>query len=153
MCIRDRGRLCLVDRWDFEVPRTKDAVAALEALGVEGNALVVLGPEDAVAERSFANLASVDLGEADQLTAYDVLVNDWVIFTEATLPGENTATAAPAPKPAKAAATTKKAPAKKKPAQAAAKRAAPEEESAKEPVADVAGAEVPDDSTETEEEK
>ena len=37
-------------------PKTKDAVAALDALGLDGRVLVVLGDDDVVAERSFANL-------------------------------------------------------------------------------------------------
>ena len=82
------GRICLVDRWSFEVPKTKDAVRALQALGCSGSVLVVLGPDDAIAERSFANLPQVDLVEGGQLTAYDVLVSDWIVFTNATLPGE-----------------------------------------------------------------
>ncbi|MHB8245218.1 MAG: 50S ribosomal protein L4 [Acidimicrobiales bacterium] len=82
-----QGRICLIDSWSFDVPRTKDAVKSLAALGLEGNVLIVLGPTDAVAERSFANLPAVDLVDASQLTAYDVLVNDWIVFTDATLPG------------------------------------------------------------------
>jgi large subunit ribosomal protein L4 len=81
------GRVRLVDRWSFSAPRTKDAIAAMNALELDGNVLVVLGPDDSVAERSFANLSAVDLVEAGQLTAYDVLVNDWIVFTDATLPG------------------------------------------------------------------
>jgi large subunit ribosomal protein L4 len=81
------GRLCLVDRWSFEVPRTKEALSTLERLGVEGSVLVVLAPGEEAAARSFANLPQVDLVEAGQLTAYDVLANDWVIFSDATLPG------------------------------------------------------------------
>jgi len=82
------GRVCLVDRWSFEVPRTKDAVASLAAVGVDGNVLVVLGGQDVVAERSFSNLAYVNIVEAGQLTAYDVVVSDWVVFTDETMPGE-----------------------------------------------------------------
>jgi large subunit ribosomal protein L4 len=82
------GRVCLVDRWSFEVPKTKDAVASLAALGVEGNVLVVIGGNDVVAERSFSNLAYVNIVEAGQLTAYDVVVSDWVVFTDETMPGE-----------------------------------------------------------------
>ncbi|MHB1989045.1 MAG: 50S ribosomal protein L4 [Acidimicrobiales bacterium] len=85
-------RICLVDAWSFEVPKTKDALRAVEALGLEGNILVVLGPHDAMAERSFANLPQVDLVDASQLTAYDVLVSDWIVFTDASLPGDATAT-------------------------------------------------------------
>ena len=82
------GRICLVDRWSFEVPKTKDAANSLRALGVDGNVLVVLGGGDVVAERSFGNLANVDIVEAGQLTAYDVVVSDWVVFTDETVPGE-----------------------------------------------------------------
>ena len=87
------GRLCLVESWSFDVPKTKDAVKSLNALGLEGSILIVLGPDDTMAERSFANLQNVDLVDGSQLTAYDVLVNDWIVFTDETLPGEATAVA------------------------------------------------------------
>ena len=82
------GRVCLVDRWSFEVPKTKQAVGSLEALGLDGNVLVVIGSQDVVAERSFGNLPNVNIVEAGQLTAYDVVVSDWVVFTDETVPGE-----------------------------------------------------------------
>ena len=82
------GRVCLVDRWSFEVPKTKQAVASLEALGLDGNVLVVIGTQDVVAERSFGNLAHVRIVEAGQLTAYDVVASDWVVFTDETVPGQ-----------------------------------------------------------------
>ncbi len=80
-------RIALVDRWGFEVPRTKDAVAALEALGLGGRVLVVLGAEDGVADRSFANLPEIQTIVTGELNAYDILVNDWVVFTDETIPG------------------------------------------------------------------
>jgi large subunit ribosomal protein L4 len=82
------GRVCLVDRWSFEAPRTKFAVASLEALGLDGNVLLVMGSEDVVAERCFGNLPHVKIVEAGQLTAYDVVVSDWVVFTDETVPGQ-----------------------------------------------------------------
>lgn len=81
------GRLCILDSYPFEVPKTKDAVKLLNALSLEGRILVVLGPDDALAERSFANLPHVDLVEAGQLTAYEVLANEWVLFSSETVPG------------------------------------------------------------------
>jgi large subunit ribosomal protein L4 len=80
------GKVIVVDEWKFETPRTQDAVAALEALGIEGRALVVLGPDDVNAARSFRNYPEAQIIEARELNAYDVLVNDYVIFTKATLP-------------------------------------------------------------------
>jgi large subunit ribosomal protein L4 len=81
------GRVALIDSFAaWDEPRTKSAVAALGALGLEGKGLVVLGREDAVALRSFANLAYVTTVDAGELNTFDVLNADWVLFTDATLP-------------------------------------------------------------------
>ena len=83
----DGGRVALVDRWGWEAPRTKDAVAALAALRLSERVLVVLGEADVVAERSFANLPEVQTVRVGELAAHDVLRNDWIVFTDETLPG------------------------------------------------------------------
>lgn len=80
-------RVALVDAWGFEGPRTKDAVEALAALGISGKVLVVLEPADLDAAYSFRNLPDVHIIAASELNAYDVLRHDWVVFTDATLPG------------------------------------------------------------------
>jgi large subunit ribosomal protein L4 len=80
------GKVAVVSRWDFAAPKTREARQALQALGVEGRALVVLGPEEEVAAKSFRNLPEVHVLPAGELNAYDVLCCDWVVFTEATLP-------------------------------------------------------------------
>ncbi len=82
-----RGRVAVVDAWTFEVPRTKEAVAALGALDLRGRVLLVLGDGDGYAERSFANLPQVRTLTSGELNAYEVLVHDWVVFTDETLPG------------------------------------------------------------------
>ena len=81
------GKVLVVDAWSFDAPSTKAAKAALAALGTSGRVLVVLGGEsDAIAARSFRNLPEVHVISAGELNAYDVLVNDFVVFTQATLP-------------------------------------------------------------------
>ncbi len=80
------GKVMVVDSWGWDAPRTHDAVAALAALAVEGRVLVVLGPEDEAAWKSFRNLGQVALLEQRELNAYDVLCSDVVIFTRQTLP-------------------------------------------------------------------
>ena len=80
------GRVAVVSRWDFAAPKTREARLALSALGVDGRVLVVLGPEEAVAAKSFRNLPEVHVLAVGELNAYDVLCSDWVVFTEATLP-------------------------------------------------------------------
>ncbi|MDE3065677.1 MAG: 50S ribosomal protein L4 [Acidobacteriota bacterium] len=80
-------RVALVEGFAaWTTPKTKDALAALSALGLFGKVLVVLAREDVVAYRSFHNLDFVTTVDAGELNAYDVLNADWVLFTDATLP-------------------------------------------------------------------
>ncbi|MBW3548521.1 MAG: 50S ribosomal protein L4 [Actinobacteria bacterium] len=81
------GRVAVTASWDFDGPSTKAAKAALAALGTEGRVLVVLSPDDEIARKSFRNLPEVQTLPVSQLNAYDVLLNDWVVFTRQTLPG------------------------------------------------------------------
>lgn len=80
------GRVVVVDEWGWETPRTKDARAALAALGIEGRTLVVVDRNDAAAALSFRNLPEVQLIEPGELNAYDVLCNEWIVFSSTTLP-------------------------------------------------------------------
>lgn len=82
------GKVSVVSEWDFGTPSTKDAAAALRALGIDGSVLVVVDPADLVAVRSFRNLPEVQVISPGELNTYDVLVNDHIVFTEATLPGQ-----------------------------------------------------------------
>jgi large subunit ribosomal protein L4 len=80
-------KVVVVDAWGWDTPSTKKAIAALEALGITGKVLVVHDRTDEVAAKSFRNLPQVQLCEVAELNAYDVLCNDWIVFTRATLPG------------------------------------------------------------------
>jgi len=90
------NRVMVVDAWEFGAPSTREAKAALGALGLTGKVLLVLGPDEEYAAKSFRNLPQVQLLKASELNAYDILCNDWVVFSQATLPAAP-APAAPAP--------------------------------------------------------
>jgi large subunit ribosomal protein L4 len=120
------GKIVVVEAWSFDAPKTKDAKQALTDLGVDGRALVVVDIDEANVIKSFQNLPEVQLIDRRELNAYDVLCSDFVVFSQATLPGGGELVAkkkapakkAPAKKaPAKKAAAAKKAPAKKAPAE------------------------------------
>ena len=81
------GRVAVVERWEFDRPRTREAREALAGLGLDGRVLVVLDREEIVAAKSFRNLPEVQPILWSELNAYDVLCNDWIVFTQATLPG------------------------------------------------------------------
>jgi len=75
------SRVAVIDSFDaWTEPKTKDAVTALSALGLEGKILIVLGREDKTAFRSFRNLLNVKTIDAGELNAYDVLDCDWVLL-------------------------------------------------------------------------
>ncbi len=86
------GKVIVVDNWGFEAPKTKDAKAALDALGITGTALVVVGRDDAAAALSFRNLPKVQIIGPGELNAYDVLCNEWIVFTKEVLPAGTSTT-------------------------------------------------------------
>jgi large subunit ribosomal protein L4 len=85
----NEGKVVVVESWGFDTPSTKAALTALAGLGVDGRVLVVVGRDDAAAALSFRNLPEVQLIAPGELNAYDVLCNDWVIFTRDLLPTFN----------------------------------------------------------------
>lgn len=98
--LSDRARdekVVVVDRWRFESPRTKDAIAALAALKAEGRVLLVAQRDEREVWKSFANLPQVHLISPEELNAYDVLVSDVVVFTLDTLPSTGPAETEAAP--------------------------------------------------------
>jgi large subunit ribosomal protein L4 len=68
-----------------DAPKTKEAVAALEAVTEARKVLVVLHRDDEVGWKSLRNVAHVHLLTPDQLNTYDVLVADVVVFTKDAL--------------------------------------------------------------------
>jgi large subunit ribosomal protein L4 len=126
------GKIIVVDSYGIDAPKTKDAKALLAALDISGTVLVVVGRDDANAALSFRNLPHVQVISPGELNTYDVLCNDWIVFSKDVVPA-NDAPAASTAKPAEAAPAeaapadepvAKKAPAKK----AAAKPKAADEE-------------------------
>ena len=73
------------------------SVAALAALGLEGRVLVVLESFDTAVARSFRNLPAVQLIKATELNAYDILCNDWIVFSQSNLPQSDPSRDDPAP--------------------------------------------------------
>jgi large subunit ribosomal protein L4 len=68
-----------------DTPSTKTALKALATVASSPKVLVVLHRDDDLAWLSLRNAASVHAIAVDQLNAYDVLVNDEVVFTSAAL--------------------------------------------------------------------
>ena len=86
------SRVMVLDQWRFDAPKTKDALTALGALGLRPagerppRVLLVLDRDEQTAWKSFRNLGErVQIILPEELNAYDVLVNDWLVFSSPTL--------------------------------------------------------------------
>jgi large subunit ribosomal protein L4 len=80
------GRVHVVsDLVPGDLPSTKTALAAVRAASSTDKVLVVLHRSEDLAWLSLRNVVTVHAIAVDQLNAYDVLVNDEVLFTEAAL--------------------------------------------------------------------
>ncbi|MBN2112715.1 MAG: 50S ribosomal protein L4 [Acidimicrobiia bacterium] len=79
------GQIKVVEAFDWGEPKTKQAVALLQAMEAPGKVLVVLGPGDRVAARSFSNLPQVMLTAPGRLATYDVLWADTLVFSRETV--------------------------------------------------------------------
>lgn len=86
------GKVLVVDEWGIDTPRTKRAVEILEALDLRPRGeraprvLLVLDRADEATWKSFRNLGDrVQIVLPEELNSYDVLVNDWLVFSQATL--------------------------------------------------------------------
>ncbi len=78
--------LTVIDELNFERPRTKDARALLERLGLEDKKVLVVLPEkDENAYLSLRNLPDVKTMVLEAINAYDLLDNEMIIMPEAAL--------------------------------------------------------------------
>ncbi len=79
------GKLAVVGSLAFDGPRTKDALGVLDALGLDGRVLLILGGPDEAVEKSFRNIPNVKIDYPRNISTYDVLLADQVLFTAEAL--------------------------------------------------------------------
>ncbi len=86
------AKVVVVDDWAIDAPKTKDAVKLLQAIGLrtkgqrEDRVLVVLFRSDENAWKSLRNLGDrVQIVLPEELNTYDVLLNDWLVFSQPAL--------------------------------------------------------------------
>jgi len=128
------GLLAVVERLDFETPKTKQMTALFGKLGFEGRKVLVLtNGINTKAYLSARNLPRAGVLPYAEASAYDILWADALVVEQGALGGEaGTATeAAPAPKKAKKAAKPKAAKVVKAAKAAPKKKAAPKAKAAK----------------------
>ena len=80
------GQFTVVDEFKFEKPCTKDAVALIKALGLEGKRIcVVIGNEDIEAFLSFRNIPEVNILPVGDINTYELVDNKALVIAEPCL--------------------------------------------------------------------
>lgn len=80
------GELVVVKDFNFEKPCTKDAVALIKALGLEGKRIcVVIGNEDIEAFLSFRNIPEVNILPVGDINTYELIDNKTLVIAEPCL--------------------------------------------------------------------
>ena len=75
------GQFTVVDGFNFEKPRTKDAKAFIQAMGFEGQrTTLVIGNEDVTTWLSFRNLEKVNVLPVAEANTYELLDNKQLVF-------------------------------------------------------------------------
>jgi large subunit ribosomal protein L4 len=79
------GKLAVVEGLAFDGPRTKDAAALFDSLELQGRILLVIAEPDEATEKSFRNLPNVKIDYPGNLSTYDLLFAERVLFTTEAL--------------------------------------------------------------------
>ena len=80
------GELVIVKDFGFEKPCTKDAVAALKALGLEGKRItLVIGNEDVETFLSFRNIQEVNIVPVGDINTYELIDNKALVIVDTCL--------------------------------------------------------------------
>lgn len=81
----ERGSVALVEAGAYEAPSTKTAAEALAKWGQKSPTLVVLGPEDVGAAKSFRNIDRVEVAEVGAIGVADVIGAAALVISEPAL--------------------------------------------------------------------
>ncbi|HKP46731.1 MAG TPA: 50S ribosomal protein L4 [Pyrinomonadaceae bacterium] len=79
------GRVVLVNNWTIDKPRTKDFVASLEKLGLEGKTLIVDSLDNDNLMLSTRNVQRAKVVNSFGLNIYDLLYHERLVISEAAV--------------------------------------------------------------------
>jgi len=76
------NELKVVDKLEFEAPKTKEMVKVLKSIGAEGKALIVTEGVDEVVMKSAANIPGVQVSCIGQMNVYEIVNHTNLILTQ-----------------------------------------------------------------------
>ncbi len=77
----------VLEDFELEAPSTKTAAELLKTLGIEESMLLVLAEYDENLEKSFRNIPGAGALTLSNLSTYDILASDRIVFTKSALDG------------------------------------------------------------------
>jgi len=79
------GKVLLVDGWTFDKPKTKEFVASMKQLGLEGKTLIVDSLDNENLKLSTRNVQSAKVVNSFGLNIYDLLYHEKLVISEAAV--------------------------------------------------------------------
>ncbi|MFQ5351969.1 MAG: 50S ribosomal protein L4 [Candidatus Binatia bacterium] len=79
------GQIRVLDKLDFDAPKTKQMRTLLQELGIRRPVLVVIPARDAAVELSARNLPGVKVTVAEGLNVYDLIGHEWLLLVRDSL--------------------------------------------------------------------
>ena len=79
------GKVVIIEDFQFDSPKTKEAAKVLRNLKLSGKILVVASKPDENFRKSFRNLERVELQDPLSLNTYDVLVCDHLLISKGSI--------------------------------------------------------------------
>src|SRR5229473_5405063 len=76
------GKVVLIDGWTLDKPKTKDFIASLQKLGLEGKTLIVDSLDNDNLMLSTRNVRSAKVVNSFSLNIYDLLYHERVVISE-----------------------------------------------------------------------
>ena len=77
-----KGAITVIDGFSLKQPKTKDMIATLKNLGLEGEKVLIVTPEkDEVVTLSARNIPGVKVMRASDLNSYDVIISNKLLMT------------------------------------------------------------------------
>lgn len=80
-----QNEVVVLDKFAFEVPKTKQAQAFLDAFKFEKSVLVVNGQNDKNIKLATANIPALSIEEAVNLNVYDIISNKNIVLTQSAI--------------------------------------------------------------------
>ena len=79
------GEVIVLDKFEFSVPKTKEAKAFVDAFKFSGSTLVVNDKNDKNIKLASANLPKFNIEEAASLNVYEVVANKNIVLTQSAI--------------------------------------------------------------------